>query len=46
VIGSPKTAERPASVSELTPLGQGGGAIDFEMLAAVEVAFPIEVIVN
>ena len=46
VIGSPKIAERPASVNELTPLGQGGGAIELEMLAAVEVAFLIEVIVN
>jgi hypothetical protein len=46
VIGSQKIAERPALVNELTPLGQGGGAIDFEMRAAVEAAFLIEVIVN
>ncbi len=46
MIGSPKIAEPPASVNELTPLGQGGGAIELEMLATVEVAFLIEVIVN
>jgi hypothetical protein len=30
----------------LTPLGEGDGAIDFEFLAAVEMALLIEVVVN
>jgi hypothetical protein len=35
-----------ASNSKLTPLGQSDGAIDFEILAVVEVALLIEVVVN
>ena len=31
---------------EFAPLGEGGGAIELEILAAVEVAFLVEVIVN
>jgi len=46
VTESPKTAERPASASKLTPLGEGSGAIEFEIFAAEEVALLVEVIVN
>jgi len=30
----------------LTPLGQGGGSVMFEFVAAVEVAFEVEVVVD
>ncbi len=46
VTESLKTAKRPASASKLTPLGEGGGAIELEILASVEVAFLVEVLVN
>ena len=44
--GSTNAASRPASGSKLTPLREGSGAIELEILAAVEVAFLVEVIVN
>ncbi len=44
--GPPKIAGRPASTSKLTPLGEGGGAIELEILAAVEMAFLVEVVIN
>ncbi len=31
---------------KFAPLGEGGGAIELEILAAVEVAFLVEVVVN
>jgi hypothetical protein len=46
VTESLKTAERPASASKLTPLAEGGGAIELEILAAVKVALLVEVVVN
>ena len=39
-------AARPASGNKLTPLGERDGAIDFKILAAVEVTLLIEVVVN
>jgi len=45
-IGSLKTAARPASGSKLTPLGEGGGAIELEILAAIKVALLVEMVVN
>ena len=29
---------------KLTPLGQGGGALEFEVLAVVKMTFPVEMI--
>ena len=46
VSKSPRTAECPTSASKLTPLGESGGALELEILAAVEVAFLVEVVVN
>ena len=37
---------REISGCKLTPLGQGGGAIEFEVLAVVKMTFLIEMIVN
>ena len=45
-IGFANAAERPASASKLAPLGEGGGAIELEILAAVEVALLVEVVMN
>ncbi len=42
--GPPKTVEPASSGRKLTPLGKGGGAIEFEVFAAVEVTFLVEVI--
>ncbi len=39
-------AARPASGSKLTPLGEGGGAIELEILAAIKVALLVEMVVN
>ena len=36
----------PASGSKLTPLSEGGGAIELEILAAIKVTFLVEVVVN
>ncbi len=44
--GPPKTVEPESSGRKLTPLGKGGGAIEFEVFAAVEVTFLVEVIVD
>jgi len=44
--GFAKTAARPASGSELTPLGDSVGAIELEILATVKVALLVEVVVN
>ena len=44
--GSAKSALRPASGSKLMPFGEGGGAIELEILAAVKVALLVKVIVN
>ena len=43
---STQIAARSASGKKLTPLGECDGAIDFEILAAVDVALLIEVVVN
>ena len=37
---------RTSSRRKFAPLGEGGGAIELEILAAVEVAFLVEVVVN
>ncbi len=37
---------RTSGHTKFAPLGEGGGAIELEILAAVEVAFLIEVVVN
>ena len=42
--GPPKTVAPASSGRKLTPLGKGGGAIEFEVFAAVEVTFLVEVI--
>lgn len=34
------------SGSKLTPLGEGGGAIELEVFAAIKVALLVEVVVN
>ena len=44
--GSAKTVMRPASGSKLTPFGRGGGAIEFEILAAVKVTLLVKMVVN
>lgn len=44
--GPPETVEPASSGSKLTPLGKGCGAVEFEVFAAVEVTFLIEVIVD
>ncbi len=45
--GLRKTAiRRTSGRGKFTPLGKGGGAIEFEILAAVKVAFLVEVVVN
>ena len=45
-IGSPKTAKRPLSGSNLTPLDEHGGAIELEVFAAIKVALLVEAVVN
>ena len=42
---SPKSAKSRFSCRQLTPLGQGGGAVLFEAVSADEVAVLIEVVV-
>ena len=44
--GFTNVATRPASASKLTPLGEGGGAIELEIFAAIKVALLVEVVVN
>ena len=44
--GHPKIVEPANSGSKLTPLGKGGGAVEFEVFATVEVTFLIEVIMD
>ncbi len=45
--GSPEPAIRRTSGSrKFAPLGEGGGAIELEILAAVKVALLVEVVVN
>ena len=43
---SAKAALRLASGSKLTPFGEGCGAIELEILAAVKVALLVEMVVN
>ena len=42
----PKVVMHPPSGRKLAPLGQGGGSILFEDIAAVEVAILVEVVVD
>ncbi len=42
----PNDTARPASGSKLTPLGEGGGAIELEIFAAVKVALLVKVVMN
>ncbi len=44
--GPPKNVEPASSSRKLMPLGKGGGAVEFEVFATVEVPFLVEVIVD
>ena len=45
-MGPVETNDRGLSGCKLTPLGQGGGALEFEVLAVVKMTFPVEMIVD
>ena len=42
----PKVVMHPPSGRKLAPLGEGGGTIELEILAGVEVSFLVEVVVK